>query len=152
MGFIHKAPDINISTSGEKSLFVDLSPHDSQILRRSSVLLWLPLSWLTQTTHFKRRKNFLLKSSNIVGERGKGQFGGFYLSLHTIHLSPDGWLGLNVTRLAKRCIRRGRAYLEIEDLSREFYIQTAFLEITTGPADKVNTRYFWLYWHPVLLH
>ena len=66
--------NIKKNPSDQTSLSVDLSPHGSQILRDSQILLWLPLSWLTNTSHFKRRKRFLLRNSNLVGNRGEKEF------------------------------------------------------------------------------
>ena len=49
-----------------------------------------------------------------------------------------GWLGVNVTRLAERTIRKGHPFLEIQDLSPEYYIQNAFLEIGAESKEKVG--------------
>lgn len=49
-----------------------------------------------------------------------------------------GWLGVNVTRLAKSNLRKGRTHLEIVNLSEKFYIQTAFLEVTKQDTNKVG--------------
>ena len=61
---------IHTSLLDQRSLSVDLRPHGSQILQGSSLLLWLPVSWLTPTSHFKRRKKMLEKSSDLVRELG----------------------------------------------------------------------------------
>ena len=126
---------VQIQSPGQKSLLVDLSPHGSQILRGSQVLLWLPLSWLTKSSHFKRRKNFLVRNSNLIGARGN-----ISMIPATYCLLLDGWFGVDVTRLSRRSIRKGRTYLELQDLHEEFYIQTAFLQIVTGFKGKVGRR------------
>lgn len=76
--------NLQIESPDEKSLLVDLSPHGEQILRGSQVQLWLPLSWLTKSSHFKRRKNFLLRNSNLIGDRGKR-----VLIIPTVYLLPS---------------------------------------------------------------
>ena len=119
----------------QTSLLVDLSPHGSQILGGSSLILWVPVSWLTPASHFKRRKKLLEKSSNLVGELGEYFSDICWIIIFKIFL---GWLGVNVTRLAKSSLRKGRTHLEIVNLSAKYYIQTAFLEVTKQDTDKVG--------------
>ena len=66
------------------------------------------------------------------------RFVNYMSSILIVHL---GWLGVNVTRLAKRSLRKGRTDLEILNLSKKYYIQTAFLEISKQDTDKVSISY-----------
>ena len=122
----------------QTSLLVDLSPHGPQISGGSSLILWVPVSWLTPTSHFKRRKKLLEKSSNLVGELGEFFFSDIWWILIKGCKIFLGWLGVNVTRLAKSIVRRGRTHLEIVNLSEKYYIQTAFLEVTKQDTVKVG--------------
>ena len=125
--------------TGERSFHLNLIEDQVKFLTPQEIHLWIPSSWFTKNIKINGRRNTFYK--NYIGESGNifmpeplccvPRFKQCILNL-------DGFLGLNITKLVRRCLRKNRN-LTIQNLREQYSLQYAFLDIPQTPQVSLTS-------------